>query len=124
MMPPAGSAGGIIVSGVRTRTPPTPGFAYSGRMSVIVPTRLVTLTLVGGTPLITLPEAGVTTTEGWSVLNRPSFIVIDGPGEEGFILARLPGDAPPGWDDAIETGAGAWVQAGRNGQRWFARSVD
>ena len=64
------------------------------------------LELVDGHPTVTLRDAHVSSSEGWSFLNRLTVLVIDGPGEEGFLLPRhvdTGGDpAPAGWDSAIE----------------------
>jgi hypothetical protein len=44
-------------------------------------------------------------TDGWSLLNRSTLVVVDGPGDTGFLLPRMTagGDAAPaGWDEAVE----------------------
>ena len=65
----------------------------------------VAFTLVDGVPTLTLTGVEVTHTEGWSLLNRATLVVVDGPGDEGFLVRRLGGDgadlAPDGWDDAV-----------------------
>lgn len=64
-----------------------------------------TLSIANGAPTITLCGVTVSNTDGWSFLNRLTLLVVDGPGEEGFLLPRLTssdGDlAPPGWDAAV-----------------------
>lgn len=64
-----------------------------------------TLSIANGAPTITLRGVTVPNTDGWSFLNRPTLLVVDGPGEEGFLLPRLTsndGDlAPQGWDAAV-----------------------
>lgn len=66
--------------------------------------------LVDGMPTIRLTDVTLDEPSGWSVLNRRTLVVVDGPGDEGFLLKRLDdeqGDlAPDGWDDAVaERGA-------------------
>jgi hypothetical protein len=51
----------------------------------------------------------------WSLLNRATLLVVDGPGDVGFLLPRIgpAGDlAPAGWDPAVEHAAGARVVFG------------
>ena len=64
-----------------------------------------TLSIDDGTPTIALHGPTVSDTEGWSFLNRATLLVLDGPGEEGFLLPRMasPGGepAPEHWDEAI-----------------------
>lgn len=51
----------------------------------------------------------------WSLLNRATLLVVDGPGDAGFLLPRIgpAGDlAPVGWDPAVEHAAGAHVVFG------------
>ncbi len=42
-----------------------------------------------GVPTIALHGATVSNTSGWSFLDRATLLVIDGPGEEGFLLPRM-----------------------------------
>ena len=71
----------------------------------IAPDR-VSFEVDGGTPTVTLSDVEVTAGEGWTFLNRATMVVVDGPGDEGFLLARMTGDgtdlAPEGWDEAVE----------------------
>jgi hypothetical protein len=64
-----------------------------------------TLSIADGAPTITLRGVTVSNADGWSFLNRVTLLVVDGPGEEGFLLPRLTspdGDlAPEGWDAAV-----------------------
>jgi hypothetical protein len=65
----------------------------------------------------------------WSLLNRLTMIVVDGPGDAGFLMARIGGGrdvTPSGWDDAVELAAGSHVVFGVGGSAptVFARSVD
>jgi len=64
-----------------------------------------TLSLDGGMPTITLHGTTVSNTSGWSFLNRATLLVLDGPGDEGFLLRRMESaDAdltPERWDEAV-----------------------
>jgi hypothetical protein len=74
------------------------------------------------------PLRGVTvsTTDGWSILNRATLLVVDGPGEEGFLLPRKMGPdgdlAPEGWEAAVAS-AGS-VQVLVSGARVAATIID
>ena len=63
------------------------------------------MNIADGTPTITLRGVTVSTTDGWSIPNRATLLVVDGPGEDGFLLPRKTspdGDlAPEGWDAAV-----------------------
>lgn len=76
----------------------------------------VALSLSDGVPTITLDGVEVSATDEWSVLNRTTLLVVDGPGDEGFLLRRLGGDgtdlAPEGWDEALSTRGSVTVVAG------------
>jgi hypothetical protein len=61
----------------------------------------------------------------WALMNRLTLVVVDGPGDAGFLLPRLtPGGdaAPAGWDEAVDRAGGSHV-AFTSGAV-FARSVD
>jgi hypothetical protein len=64
-----------------------------------------TMSIADGTPTITVQGVTVSSTEGWSVLNRATLLVVDGPGDEGFLLPRRTSPdgelAPEGWDAAV-----------------------
>lgn len=64
-----------------------------------------TMTIADGTPTITMEGVTISSADGWSILNRATLLVVDGPGDEGFLLPRHTspdGDlAPEGWDDAV-----------------------
>ncbi|MDT0212512.1 hypothetical protein Q9R29_01315 [Rothia sp. ARF10] len=81
----------------------------------IAPDR-VSFEVDGGTPTVTLSDVEVSTDEGWTFLNRATMVVVDGPGDEGFLLARMTGDgtdlAPEGWDDAVDAQGELTVVAG------------
>jgi hypothetical protein len=64
----------------------------------------------------------------WSILNRFTLIVVDGPGDSGYMLPRLSptGDiVPPEWDRAVEQAAGSHVTFGNdpNAPTVFAHSL-
>ncbi len=84
------------------------------------------MSLADGAPTITLQGVTVSTTEGWSILNRATLLVVDGPGEEGFLLPRMTspnGDlAPEGWDAAVAS-AGS-VRVLLSGARFGATVID
>ena len=50
-----------------------------------------TMSIADGAPTITLQGVTVSTTDGWSILNRATLLVVEGPGEEGFLLPRKTG---------------------------------
>ena len=74
-----------------------------------------TLSVVDGAPSIELHGVAVASSEGWSVLNRATLIVVDGPGDKGFLLPRMTGPdgdrAPDGWDSAVSSTASITVLA-------------
>lgn len=79
--------------------------------------------LRSGEPVLTLAvEVPEGADDGWTLLNRMTLCVVDGPGETGFLFPRIggpvgtpPGDlAPEGWDDAVD-GAGGCTVMFRNG---------
>jgi len=99
--------------GARPTLVPVPEFLQPDRFG---------LDLADGVPTITLADAQPSSTEGWSVLNRLTLLVVDGPGDEGYLLPRLNGNggdaAPAGWDDSVERHSGVDVVA--NGVRFTA----
>lgn len=74
-------------------------------MPQFLPPEQFTLSIADGAPTITLHGVTVSNTERWSFLNEATLLVVDGPGEEGFLLPRLTGPdsdlAPEGWDNAV-----------------------
>ncbi|MFC7490462.1 MULTISPECIES: hypothetical protein [unclassified Knoellia] len=74
-----------------------------------------TLSISDGQPTIELADVEVSSTEGWSFLHRATLLVVDGPGDEGFLLRRLSaqgGDvAPAGWDEAVASHGSVTVLA-------------
>ncbi|MDT5027910.1 MAG: hypothetical protein QOE61_4336 [Micromonosporaceae bacterium] len=70
------------------------------------------------------PEPAIGAT-GWSVLIRATMCVVDGPGDAGFLVARLgPGGdlAPEAWGDAVDRAGGCLVGFGE-GQATFVPSA-
>lgn len=63
------------------------------------------MSIADGAPTITLHGVTISTTDGWSFLNRATLLVVDGPGDEGFLVPRQTGPdgdlAPEGWDAAV-----------------------
>ena len=82
----------------------------------------VTLTLPEGVPTVELRDVEVSGAEGWSFLNKATMLVVDGPGDEGFLLRRVGADgadaAPDGWDDAAAAHGSVTVVA--SGERFVA----
>ena len=90
-----------------------------------VPPDRVRFELHDGAPVVTLDGVTVTTEDGWSILVRPTLVVVDGPGDDGFLLRRATaqGDAAPAaWDAAVDRAGGATVST--SGARFFARVLD
>jgi hypothetical protein len=83
-----------------------------------------------GAPVIVLEVDVPTEIAGqWSLLNRLTLIVVDGPGDAGFLVPRIGagGDVtPPGWDHAVESAAGSHVVfgTGPSAPEVFARTID
>jgi hypothetical protein len=91
--------------GKRSHTAEMRGWRYVFVMPQFLAPEQFTLSIANGAPTITLRGVTVSNTDGWSFLNRTTLLVVDGPGEEGFLLPRLTssdGDlAPQGWDAAV-----------------------
>jgi hypothetical protein len=86
-------------------------------MPTFLPPEAARFELRDGTPVITLEvDVPIELADGeWSLHNRLTLVVVDGPGDTGFVLPRLGagGDvAPAGWDDAVERAAGIRVVFG------------
>ena len=83
-------------------------------MVSFVPPRQCSFSLEEGDAVITLTGVTVSATEGWSLLNRATLVVVDGPGDEGFLVRRASPDgsdhAPAGWDASVSAGGGAWLE--------------
>jgi hypothetical protein len=74
------------------------------------------LRVEAGRPSVVLHDVRLQEGEGWSFLNRATLLVVDGPGDEGFLLRRLGDDgqdlAPDGWDEAVASASTVEVVAG------------
>ncbi len=81
--------------------------------------------LIDGAPVLTLLVAPPAEAGEWSLFNRATMLVVDGPGDEGFVLPRLAADVPAGWDEAVIHHAGAEIRFGPepNAPNVFARSL-
>jgi hypothetical protein len=92
-------------------------------MASFVPPESSTFRIEEGGAFAELAGATVASPVGWSLLSRATMVVLDGPGDEGFLLRRcdrLGGDrAPPDWDAAVERHGGAWMLLD-DGDRVFA----
>ena len=80
---------------------------YSHDMPESLKPEQFTLSMEDGAPLITLHGVTVSNVDGWSVLNRTTLLVVDGPEDEGFLLPRMTSPdvdlAPKGWDAAVSS---------------------
>jgi hypothetical protein len=100
-------------------------------MPQMLPPETVQFVVRDGAPTILLAvdmPADLIASE-WSLMNRLTLVVVDGPGDAGFLLPRLTpaGDAAPGgWDEAIDRAGGSYVVFGAEvgAPTVFARSVD
>jgi hypothetical protein len=90
------------------------------RMPSFLPPAAVQFELRDGRPVLRLAaeESAAGTPDGWSLMNRLTMCVVDGPGDAGYLLARLGPDgldtAPRGWDDAVERAGGCTVEFATN----------
>jgi hypothetical protein len=55
------------------------------------------------------PEAAM---DGWSLMNRTTLCVVDGPGDAGYLFPRIGLDVPEGWDEVADKQGGAFVVFG------------
>lgn len=110
-------------------------------MASFIPPEQVVFTVDGGVPVIRLSGvsvdgagvdgagsdgAGSDGAGSWGLLNRLTLVVVDGPGDHGFLLARMGADgdaAPAGWDEAVAANGGAWVEVPGAG-RFQAQLID
>lgn len=71
------------------------------------------LSIEDGAPIITLHDVTVSAVDGWSILNRATLLVVDGPEDEGFLLQRMTNPdvdvAPEGWDSAVASAGSVGV---------------
>jgi hypothetical protein len=100
-------------------------------MPTFLPPEAARFDLRDGVPVITLAvDVPVDlSAAAWSVLNRVTLFLVDGPGDAGFMLPRIgpAGDiAPLGWDDAVNLAAGSHIVFGTSADAptVFARSVE
>lgn len=96
--------------------------------SFVAPDR-VSFHILDGLPSISLTgDIAVGSVEGWSVLNRLTVIVVDGPGDEGLLIKRLDPDgsdlAPAGWDEAVVASGGIGVYLADSGVDFVAHSLN
>lgn len=63
-----------------------PGYVLE--MPLFLKSDQFTISIDDGTPSIALHDATVSSTEGWSFLNRATLLVADGPGEDGSCCLR------------------------------------
>ena len=65
---------------------------------------------------MSLTGVSVTSVDGWSVLDQATLLVLDGPGDQGFLVGKLGLDggrlAPEGWAEAVERNGGVDVVVG------------
>jgi hypothetical protein len=97
-------------------------------MPTFLPPEAVRFELRNDEPVVTLavdlPTGAVA--EAWSVLNRLTMVLVDGPDDHGFLLPRLGPNgnaAPEGWDEAVTRAGGSHVIFGphRDAPAVFAR---
>jgi hypothetical protein len=97
-------------------------------MVSFVPPEQCSFSLEDGDAVITLTGVTVSATDGWSLLNRATLVVVDGPGDEGFLVRRLSPDgtdhAPAGWDSSVDAGGGAWLDLPGEASRVRAQLID
>jgi hypothetical protein len=97
-------------------------------MVSFVPPEQCSFSLEDGDAVIALTGVTVSATEGWSLLNRATLVVVDGPGDEGFLVRRASGDgtdhAPAGWDSSVNAGHGAWLELPGEASRVRAHLID
>ena len=100
-------------------------------MPNLVPPEAARFAVRDGAPLLALDvEVPADLAAGpWVLMNRLTMVVVDGPGDTGFLLPRLTphGDAAPdGWDAAVDRAGGSQVIFGAGGAApaVFARNID
>lgn len=100
-------------------------------MPEFLPADSVSFVIEGEMPLLRLAVAGPgsSTSDGWSVHSMMSMCVVDGPGDQGYLIARFGPQgadiAPDGWDAAVQRAGGAVVSFGIEAetQRFFVPSL-
>src|ERR1044072_6020387 len=96
------SGKGTLAHATRARVDPGSLLAVPS----FVPPESCAFEIVNGQAVVRLSGFTVEDDNGWSVLPRLTLVVVDGPGDEGFLLRRMDltgaDPAPPGWDYAVE----------------------
>jgi hypothetical protein len=97
-------------------------------MVSFVPPEQCSFSVDDGDAVIRLAGVTVSATQGWSLLNRATLVVVDGPGDEGFLVRRASPDgsdsAPDGWDSSVAAGGGAWLELPETSSRVRAHLID
>jgi hypothetical protein len=82
-------------------------------MPSFVPPEPATFAVEEGKAVVRASGVRVHQPSDWSLLSQPTLVVVDGPGDEGFLFARIDpagnDHAPVGWDDAVQRHAWAWL---------------
>lgn len=90
-------------------------------MPEMIPPEAVTLCVEHGEPVIRIAGARAREVDGWGFLHRRTLVIIDGPGDEGFLVPRaVAADAPDPdeeeWDAALSTATTVKVRFTDTGQ--------
>lgn len=90
-------------------------------MPEMIPPEAGTLSVERGVPVVCIAGARARDVEGWGLLHRRTLMVIEGPGDEGFLIPRAtPTDtsAPldDEWDTAVSTALAVLVRFTDTGQ--------
>ena len=97
-------------------------------MVSFVPPEQCSFSVDDGDAVISLTGVTVSTEEGWSLMNRRTLLLVDGPGDEGFLVRRASPDgsdtAPAGWDSSVSAGGGAWLELLDMSSRIRVRLID
>jgi hypothetical protein len=97
-------------------------------MPDFLPPDQVQLSVESGVPTMTLDGLRLAEFDGWSVLNRTTLILLDGPADAGFLIPRVGRDgsdlAPAGWDQALDALGAVEVVLRESSERFRAPSFD
>jgi hypothetical protein len=106
---------------------PLRGVGTLGRVPSFVSPESSAFAVDDGRAMVRLQGVAIQRTEGWSLLNRATMLVVDGPDDEGFLVSRLDpaaGDrAPREWDAAVTAHISAWIILD-SGDVIFAGEID
>ncbi len=95
-------------------------------MPSLLPPEEFRFEIQNGTPVLALAvEVPADPAAEWTFVNRLTMVVVDGPGDAGFVLPRMTPDgdtAPEGWDEAVDRAGGSHVIFG-SAPPVFARSI-